>query len=398
MTPSGTRPSSAPSHEAADAPASRPDRSLTIRVLPAADRDAAGRTWRAVEAMCEDDNPFAGWDWTETWLRHFGQVVEHEYLVAVRGGEPRGIALLTRSTRAHGPITLRRLHLGTAGEPRGESVTVEYNGLCAPKADRAAVAAAVVDHIRTLRGWDELHVEGFDPAHVAPLLAAEPGLVADPRSSPLLELDGADDDLVAALPSKSARATVRRSLRGITPYETELATDPQRALALLDDLERLHQARWQARGKPGAFASERFRGFHRELVGRWVPQGRAVLFAVRSGGETIAALYAFVRGDALQFYQGGFRIQENSKVRTGYAAHLLLAAAARERGLRAYEYLAGESRYKDELSTAQRSIVWASHQARTPRVMALRAGRLAAAAARTLPRRTGGDPAGATTG
>jgi hypothetical protein len=46
-------------------------------------------------------------------------------------------------------------------------------------------------------------------------------------------------------------------------------------------------------------------------------------------------------------------------VRVGYAAHLLLADEARRRGVRHYEYLAGDSRYKTELSTAERQIVWA---------------------------------------
>jgi hypothetical protein len=33
-------------------------------------------------------------------------------------------------------LTIRRLHVGTAGEPEGEGVFVEYNGLCALPADR----------------------------------------------------------------------------------------------------------------------------------------------------------------------------------------------------------------------------------------------------------------------
>lgn len=388
MTAPGTARPTAPPREAA-IPA------LHVRALPADRREAAGEIWRTVEATQSDANPFAGWEWTQLWLRQFGPVVTHEFLVVERAGEPVGAALLTRDTRRHGPVTLRRLHLGTAGEPRGESVAVEYNGLCAAEADRPAVGTALLGHLRARRGWDEIHLDGFDPRHAAPLLAAAPGATPDVRPSPMIALDGPAgpgcDGLVATLPSRSARAAVRRSLRGLEPYEASLATTAEQALAALDVLVELHQARWQAAGKPGAFASERFTAFHRELVARWVPQGRAVLFTVRSGDETVAALYGFVRGDSLQFYQGGFRPGPSPKVRTGYAAHLLMADAARELGLACYEYLAGESRYKDELSTGHREITWASLRARTPRVLALQAARGAVGRMQALRGRRAGE-------
>lgn len=346
---------------------------LPVRVLPSSARARVGEVWRAVEADAPDVPPFARWDWTRLWLDHYGDDVPHEYLVVERAGRPRGVALLTRSTRWAGPLPVRRLHLGTAGEPAGEGVFVEYNALCAHSAERAAVARAVLSHAHRRGGWDELRLDGFDPGAAAPLLAAEPRLAVEQRCSPVLDLDRTPGDLVDALRSKSARAAVRRSVRGISPYETEWASDCERAYVILDDLERLHQQRWRARGQPGVFASARFRSFHRELVRRWLPEGRAVVFAVRRDGATVAALYGFVVGSTLQYYQGGFRISDDNKVRTGYAAHLLLARAARERGLTGYEYLAGDSRFKTELSTSQRSLVWATLTRRRPRALAISA-------------------------
>lgn len=352
--------------------------------MPCSARAQVGEAWRAVEAAASDVPPFARWDWTRLWLDHFGDAVPHEYVVVERDGAPCGAVLLTRSTRSAGPLSVRRLHLGTAGEPANEGVFVEYNGLCARSADRAAVARALLVHVQCTGGWDELHLDGFDPAAAAPLLAAEPRFAVEQRSSRVLDLDQAPGDLVDALRSKSARATVRRSLRGISPYTTEWAQDCERAHAILDDLERLHQQRWRARGEPGAFASTRFREFHRGLVERWLPEGRAVVFAVRQDDVTVGALYGFVTGGRLQYYQGGFQTYDSNKVRVGYAAHLLLAAAARERGLTAYEYLAGDHRYKTELSTSERSLVWATLTRRRPRAMAITAARRARQALREL--------------
>jgi len=366
-----------------------------LRVLPSSARGRAGQVWRAVESAAPDISPFARWDWTQLWLDHYGDAVPHEHVIAERGGVPCGAVLLTRSMRFHGPLAVRRLHLGTSGEPPHEGVFVEYNGLCARSADRAAMARALLVHVQRTGGWDELHLDGFEPAVAAPLLAAEPRFSVERRSSRVLDLDQ-PGDLVDALHSKSARATVRRSLRGISPYTTEWAEDCERAHAILDDLERLHQQRWRARGEPGAFASTRFRSFHRHLIEQWLPKGRAVVFAVRQDGVTVAALYGFVAGTTLQFYQGGFRTFVSNKVRAGYAAHLLLAGAARERGLRSYEYLTGDHRYKTELSTSERTLVWATLTSRHPRALAISAARNARQALRTLrqgsPSRTSNRP------
>lgn len=358
------------------------NRNLVVRALPPSERARIGEVWRAVEATASGDvPPFARWDWTELWLEHYADVVPHEYLVAERNGVPRGVALLTRSTIACGPLTVRRMHLGTAGEPAG-GVFVEYNGLCAPRAERAELAVALIAHTYRTGGWDELQLNGFDPTHAAPFLTAGPRFSVVQRESRVLQLDPAADDVVDALRSKSARAAVRRSLRGIAPYTTEWARDGVRAHVILDDLERLHQKRWCERGEPGAFASERFRSFHRQLIARWVPEGRAVVFAVRSVDDTVAALYGFVVGDTLQYYQGGFHRFDHNKVRTGYAAHLLLANAARERGLNDYEFLAGDQRYKTELSTTGRALIWATLVRRSPRALAIQAARTARQALR----------------
>lgn len=348
---------------------------LALRVLPSTDRAGAGRAWTALEAADDADLPvFAGWAWTSTWLEHYGDAVEHQFLVAERDGQVCGVALLTRSTLRYGPLPVRRLHLGTAGAPRG--VFVEYNGLAARRPDRDAFARAVLEHAGRLPAWDELRLDGFDPAHAAAMVTAAPGFVLDPRASRVLDLNPGVDDpgvdgLVDTLGSRSTRSMVRRSLRGVSPFTTEWAADTDRALSILDDLERLHQARWVARGEAGSFASERFRSFHRAIIRRWMPEGRVAVFAVHSGGQVVGAVYGWVVGDTLQNYQGGFAAVESNKVRVGHATHVLFATEARARGLRHYEHLAGDSRYKTELSNDERHLVWATLVRRRPRAIAV---------------------------
>ena len=68
--------------------------------------------------------------------------------------------------------------------------------------------------------------------------------------------------------------------------------------------------------------------------------------------------------------------------------------ACLERGLDEYDFLAGESRYKRELSNTERTLIWAVAGRRTPKLLlangVLAAGRRARAAVRDM-RRGSGD-------
>lgn len=355
---------------------------LRLRVLPGDARADARAIWLALEDALVRADPSqptplsCSWAWTGTWLEHYGDVVAHRFVVAERDGAPRGIALLTDGPRRR--LRPRALHLGTAGEPPGESVWVERNALLVADADRAAFARALLDHVAGRRGWDRLRLDGFqrDDADVLLAAALEAGLpapVVDAQESPTTDLR-AGDDVLAGL-SASRRQRARRVLRAFGELEVDWARDAEEAVAILDELIALHQASWTERGRPGAFASARFVAFHRALVGTLAPAGLAVLARVRRDDETVGCLYGLVDGDRLLFYQSGLRRYEDNKLRAGVAAHVCLMRAARERGLATYDFLAPAARYKQELATGADLIVWAVIERPTWRVRLTRLAR-----------------------
>jgi CelD/BcsL family acetyltransferase involved in cellulose biosynthesis len=321
-----------------------------LAFLPA---DEAGAAWRTLETGLAVVPLAASWDWIDTWLRHFKSVVPHSFVALVRDGEPAALALVTEEHVRKGPFRIRRAHLGTAGEPAGESVHVEYNDLLGDPDARAELAAALVAELHAGR-WDELAIDGFTEAGAELFTGADDGFELTVEPAPLARLGG---DVIEGL-SSSVRQRVRRSLRGFGEVETEWADGPDRALAVLDELIDLHQRRWREAGEAGAFASDRFRAFHRDLVERLVPRGAALLFRARAADETIGCLYSFIDGDRVLFYQSGFGAFEDNKLRPGLTAHVLCMQACGDRGLREYDFLAGESRYKRELASAETQLVW----------------------------------------
>jgi CelD/BcsL family acetyltransferase involved in cellulose biosynthesis len=328
---------------------------MTCRTILASARADAGALWRTLEERLDDPPLACSWAWTETWLDAYGDAVGHRFVVGEVDGEARAIALVTRAPA--GPARPRTLHLGTAGEPHGETVFVERNRLLAAPDERAAFAAALMRELDGERGWDRLRLDGLLPDDAAELLVDRPGATLRFEDSPVAELQAGDDVLDALSGSRRQRA--RRSLKAFGELELEWAETAEQAVAILDELIDLHQAGWERRGERGAFASARLTAFHRALVARLVPEGRAALVRVRRGDETVGCLYGLIEGRRLLFYQGGLRHYDDNKLRAGQVAHVLFMRACREHGLDEYDFLAPAARYKEELATRVDRLVWA---------------------------------------
>jgi CelD/BcsL family acetyltransferase involved in cellulose biosynthesis len=347
---------------------------LTTRLLGSTERRAAAAAWTELVAAGARDGVAASWEWTSTWLEHFGEVVPHRFALVERAGEPAGAALICGPVRRRrAGVPLRTLLVGTAGEPAGERVHVEHNRVLARPGEERAVAGALLAALRGAGGWDELLLPGFAPADAAHWDAAVQRVSWTAEPSPVCELEAAGDDGVLGLLSAGVRRRVRQSMRAYGELETGCARTPADARDVLDELIELHGRRWASAGAPGAFASARLVGFHRALAEAWADSGRVRLFRVRAGGDTIACLYGMVEDGRLLFYQSGLRAETDNRLRPGLVAHVLCMEACRRDGLREYDFLAGDSRYKRELSTAVRELLWGTVQRPGPR-QALRAG------------------------
>ena len=338
--------------------ARRPGAGMTTRTLGSSQRGEAEAVWRSLD---DDGRPSitTSWTWTETWLRHFGDVVPHRFVVGDVDGRPAGIALVTRQAERN-RLLAPTLHVGTAGEPRGAGVCVERNRLHARAAQHAAFGAALAAHLAADRSWARLSLPGFVEEDADALLRGLPGARRAVDESPVADLrPDAGGDVLDALPARRRRR-LRQTLQHFGPLRPSWAQTPAEGHAILDELIALHAARWAHEGERGAFSSPRFTAFHRELVDRLVPQGRAALFRVDRGGETVGCLYGFVEGRRLLFYQSGLRRYDDNRLRAGLATHVLFMRACRERGLEEYDFLAGPTRYKLELATRCERLVWAT--------------------------------------
>lgn len=325
--------------------------------------------WESVFESQGDASPFLLPSWVAQWLAVHGEELKPEIYRWGNGAAqlPDAIALLVPGVRRRGPVAFRQLYLNTDGEAQCDSVVVENNRLlCRPHLQSQATATLAAFVVRAK--CDEFVISGVDGDERDRWISAFPGWWAEiePRQSCYVDLEvvrSHGGDPLACM-SANTRSQVRRSVRkyeAVAPLEYDVARTGDDAVKMLEELIVLHNARWQAAGGAGAFASSKRRDFHAGFVRRAVPRGEAHIMRVRCGSETIAVLYNLVAHGFVNFYQSGFHQPDSSHLKPGLVSHCLAIRHFAAAGFREYDFLAsapGESRYKESLSTNQRTLYW----------------------------------------
>lgn len=323
---------------------------------------AALTQWRALAANASAIPCTASSNWTEAWLRHYGDCVQPRVAIGRRGGKAIAFWLVPRSRhRCHGPVPLRTAHLGTAGEPERESVFVEHNrpfvadGL--GEVDEAAFVEAVWNRLGD-DPVDRIDADGL-PAEIAdPLLAA---LATDDRST--LEVERRASrwmrftreehgcDLMAMLRRKT-RSNYRRAAKRYSAVETTWQTGPE-ASANFDILIRLHQVRWERVGEPGSFSGTRLRAFLGDLLN----QRKAAVAVTTDQGEPFGAAYLVSDAGRAVCLVVGFG--DTARFESpGLVSLVPIMGEACSRGFDGFEFLAGDSLYKRMLTNESCELVW----------------------------------------
>jgi CelD/BcsL family acetyltransferase involved in cellulose biosynthesis len=353
-----------------------------VEVLPADEWKGIAPVWTDLIERARPDSFYLGPHWLRSWLEVYGGSLRPSLLVVRDRGQTVGGCLLIARPGRVGPLRVRRLYLNSCPEARGVDTYPEYNGLVALPGWHARVAAALREHLAA-RGWDEFiaracaTAEGFEALRVAfhgyPLrVVRRPSFYVD-----LAALRQAGREHEAAL-SANTRAQLRRTRKlyaqaGAT--DVEAAPDLPTAAAWFEEMVALHGQGWSRRGQRGAFATEDVLHFHRRLIAEAFAAGAVLMLRLRAGARTIGVLYNFVHGGRVYAYQSGFAPESDNRLKPGLAAHGAAIRFCLARGLAEYDFLAGDERYKESLSTAAREQTWITVERRGWKRSLLRSAR-----------------------
>ncbi len=247
--------------------------------------------------------------------------------------------------------------LHETGRPAWDSLFVEHNGFLV----RRGCGRVVRPALKAILAHGRVRLSGICPQ----TLDAARGLgfvqISAARFAPAIDIAQLHGPFVDTI-SANTRAQIRRSMRGIgnglAIHRAHSVDQAQSDFAKLVDL---HQASWQARGKPGAFADPAIVAFHAELIARAVPRHEVEVLRIASPTREIGYLYNFISNQRVMAYQSGFATAIDQHDKPGLTCHSMAIELHAAEGRHIYDFLAGDSQYKRSLApSGGETMVWAT--------------------------------------
>jgi CelD/BcsL family acetyltransferase involved in cellulose biosynthesis len=317
---------------------------------------------------------FQSWAWT-------GCLADERYsdpwlLTARRDDAVVGLALFNRAGRGRiAGLSRPRLLLGESGTPGLDTIFIEHNGLLLDRSADDSLAGrcwqALAETTEGGLGGARWILSGMAEAASRALPCDRNARVTARRPAPYFDLSVAASDLtVIDRLSANTRQQLRRSLRAwaeIGPLTLDIAATHDEADGFLDALKVFHQRYWIGRGKPGAFAEPFFARFHHALIRRPGDRQSVDLIRVSAGNRTVGYLYNLVHDGWVAAYQSGFDFGPDAdRLRPGLVCHMLAIEHYRRAGMRLYDFLGGEARYKRSLANAETELLWLDVRPKLP--------------------------------
>jgi CelD/BcsL family acetyltransferase involved in cellulose biosynthesis len=334
---------------------------VDLVAIGTSERNRIREIWCGLEATSRPAY-FLAWPWVETWLDALPPSASIALHVVRRAGAPVAAFFLgERTAWRHRVLRSRALHWNQTGHDEFDEICIEYNGMVHDGAPPplAEILAQLPG------GWDELYLAALDAEGPIARPLLEGGVPLRMRIDrvpcPVVELAKVREagDYLKVL-GGSTRSQIRRAQKLYAArgkLALEVATAPAQAVAFFDELVDLHRRAWSDRGGSGAFLPF-VRAFHQRLIERRLAAGEVQLVRVRAGDTTIGCLYNFVWQGNVSFYQSGLAYEANSKLKPGLVCHALAVEHCARAGHHWYDFLAGQSRYKQSLATGARGLVW----------------------------------------
>ncbi|SCZ55896.1 GNAT family N-acetyltransferase [Thiohalomonas denitrificans] len=348
---------------------------MKAELIKVTDIEAAREAWYRLEPHCEC-SVFQTWTWMGPWLERALKILSPWMLIASDNGVPHGLAIaVERHWIRNHVFPVKALFINEAGPDRLDFCT-EYNGFLLrtgrEQEARSAMLSALVD---SPAEWDEVHVRRISESlikegqlelnnGVPTGLSVRTTNALVSRYVDLSRLRANQQTYPDSL-SASRRKKIRRELRiaeKAGPLQIEAATTVESALKIFEELKTYHQLRWERSGEPGSFANPEWEAFHRDLIAQQIPQNGAQLLKVIAGEIPIGFIYSLVKAGHIYVIQTGFNYESIPELRPGETTHYMAIQWNYEQGFNRYDFLAGDSFYKQTLSNASDRLLYLTIQ------------------------------------
>jgi len=328
--------------------------------------------WNAL-ASAAGSSIFQTWEWSWYWWKSNGRGKKLSLLVARDAGAIVGIAPVYLSSTHYGLPLKVAAFIGTNG--------TDYLDIIAD-GDISGAAVALYGALFAASGWDAIDLHQLSSARNTAGEMVEKAKALGFSCADVIQ----DHCYSLELPEswEGYLATLSKKFRwNVQYYARRLARDHDMRIRLScpetvgEDMElffKLHQKRFIAKKKPGAYLNPKFRKFHIGLAAALCESGWLRLYVMELDGLPVAALYGFAFGDTFYYYLGGFEPEwapmSVSTVLIGRAIEDSIAA-----GMGRFDFLRGQEPYKQK---------WLAQESSNHRVIISRPGKRSGLAQKLL--------------
>jgi CelD/BcsL family acetyltransferase involved in cellulose biosynthesis len=202
---------------------------------------------------------------------------------------------------------------------------------------------ALQDHLEHNSDWDICDWQDLSSA--TPLSGLKMASVSPDMPCSVIPLTGTFEQLWQSR-SKDMRRNLRRySERAKNIGSVEFEVSSAAGKEWLDELVRLHAARWEKQGETGMIAANRSEAFLRDIASEFAALEQLRFFGIRFKGKIAALVLTFVHNNQVFSYMSAFDPEYEI---LGFGRTLLYEAIqySYNRGYSAWNFLRGEEPYK----------------------------------------------------
>ncbi|QUJ69322.1 GNAT family N-acetyltransferase (plasmid) [Photobacterium sp. GJ3] len=368
--------------------------------------------WMALEARAEP-NLFLSWLWIGTWLDCF---VDDYYVVLARNDDTTvGLGIIVIKAKKLATLNVgRQFCLHRTGDPFMDQIWIEYNDFLLDSSVAALVRPLMTACVMAnMKGTDTFVVGasealdflGCDVAETGTLavngvygtdtlMVLADGSVVQPErevvwDSTAYRLDfsplRAENQTLDRYLSRNARYQIKRSLKkyqALGTLKITTASSVTQGLHFFEHAAEHHLKRWGRSPHQSGFANPNFLHFHQELIRRGFPKGQVVLHHLQAGQHDLGVIYNFHYDHWVHFYlsalnyeapapcvdaKGNEEANGDRHLKPGLVAHYLLIEEAMAKGFAGYDFMGGQSRYKQTF--ANQTVGLAVYHYRFPHVV-----------------------------
>jgi CelD/BcsL family acetyltransferase involved in cellulose biosynthesis len=292
--------------------------------------------WRALWRRTPNATPFQSPEWLLPWWARFGNSAP---LLIAAFDNDQLIGLL--------PLYLFKEAGCRKLLPIGISLSDYLDALVDP--DYPGLADGLLATLVAVPGWDICHLPDLPPGAALRGAVCPSELSEESNANvtcPVLALPGSKEALGEIIPGKTRLylRQARHRAAALGAISVSRATGDTVGI-FMDELFRLHEARWHRLAGRGVCDDPAVRRFHSKAAKRLSETGMLRLYLLRIADSPIAAYYGFTVRGAAYAYLTGFD-PDRSRLRPGAQIMGHAIEEAISEGAREFHFLRGDEAYK----------------------------------------------------